>query len=159
MDAVTKGPFAATMVAAFCVAGMATATAMEPAEIAGRWVSDKEWAQDNYRMTLDISRCGTGWCGVEVKNGATCGRTVLRLDQGAPHEIESFAEFAGRIEVAPGTQPYVVRASIARRDTGLQMHLSGHSGDKFEPWRRNYPYRQLMVRAGDAVCRADPKVS
>lgn len=155
----TKGPFAATMVAAFCVAGMATATAMEPAEIAGRWVSDKEWAQDNYRMTLDISRCGTSWCGVEVKNDTTCGRTVLRLDQGTPHEVESFAEFAGRIEVAPGTQPYVVRASIARRDTGLQMHLSGHSGDKFEPWRRNYPYRQLMVRAGDAVCRADPKVS
>jgi hypothetical protein len=159
MDAVTKGPFAATMVAAFCVAGMATATAMEPAEIAGRWVSDKEWVQDDYRMTLDISRCGTSWCGVEVKNDTTCGRTVLRLDQGTPHEVESFAEFAGRIEVAPGTQPYVVRASIARRDTGLQMHLSGHSGDKFEPWRRNYPYRQLMVRAGDAVCRADPKVS
>jgi hypothetical protein len=138
---------------------MAMATTMEPGQIAGRWVSDQERVHDNYGITLDISRCGAGWCGVEVKNDATCGRTVLRLDQGTPHEVESFAQFAGRIELAPGAQPYVVRASIARRDTGLRMHLSGHSGDEFEPWRRNYPYRQLMVRSGDAVCRPDPKVS
>jgi len=116
------GPFAATMVAAFCVAGMATATAMEPAEIAGRWVSDKEWVQDNHRITLDISRCGTGWCGVEVKNGATCGRTVLRLDEGELRE--PVAAFSGRIGLASGAQPYGIRVHLSRYEGAFQQRHS-----------------------------------
>jgi len=158
MDAVTKGSFSATMVAAFCVAGMAMAeTPIKPADIAGRWVSDKVWISASERMTFDISRCGDGWCGVEVKTGSTCGKTMLRLDQGELRE--RFVKFTGRVETAPGTQPYVIRAHLSRHDGAFQINMFGNTGDELQLWRRSFPFNQLMVRSGDAVCQPDPKVS
>jgi hypothetical protein len=145
------------MVAAFCVAGMAIAeTPLNHADIAGRWVSDRMWVSASERLTLDISRCGTGWCGVEVRNGSTCGITTLRLDEGELRE--PVAAFRGRIGLASGAQPYGIRAHLSRYEGAFELELFGNSGDQFEPWRRNYPYRQLMARSGDAVCRPTESV-
>ena len=55
-------PVTAAMVAAFCVAGMALAETSAPPDLAGRWVAQKR------SLVLDISGCGAGWCGVEVKD-------------------------------------------------------------------------------------------
>ncbi|MET0922231.1 MAG: hypothetical protein ABWY47_03770 [Xanthobacteraceae bacterium] len=150
-------PFAAAMVAAFCVAGMAMAEPpLKHADIAGRWVSDRMRVSATEKLTLDISRCADGWCGVEVRNGS-CGRTTLRLDEGELRE--PVAAFNGRIGLASGAQPYGIRVHLSRYEGAFQLDLFGNSGDEFEPLRRNYPYRQLMARTGEAVCPPDPKVS
>jgi len=145
------------MVAAFCVAGMAMAEPpLKHADIAGRWVSDRMRISATERFTLDISRCADGWCGVEVRNGS-CGSTTLRLDES---ELRApLAVFSGRIGLGSGAQPYVIRVHLSRYEGAFQLDLFGNSGDELELWRRNYPYRQLMARTGDAVCPPDPKVS
>src|SRR5262245_1516819 len=70
------GPrLAVAMVSMFCVAGMAGAASapITPDDLNGRWVSAERG------LTLDVARCGEGWCGVEVKADASCGRTQLRV--------------------------------------------------------------------------------
>jgi hypothetical protein len=150
-------PFTAAMVAAFCVAGMALAQSVPPAppELAGRWVAQKR------SLVLDISRCGAGWCGVEVKDGRTCGAIALRVE--LPRRSPA-AEHAliGRLELAAGAEPYAVEVRFfeASDDGQFKLIISGNSGDKFEPWSRRYsPFRELMARSGDAVCPPVPKVS
>jgi hypothetical protein len=46
--------------------------AVKQADYEGRWVSEK--------LTLDISVCSEGFCGVEVVDKA-CGRTMLRVSE------------------------------------------------------------------------------
>ncbi len=149
-------PFTAVMVAAFCVAGMALAETVPtaPPELTGRWVAQKR------NLVLDISRCGAGWCGVEVRDGRTCGPIALRVElvrqsAGARHEL------IGRLELAAGAEPYAVEVTLFEPSDGgpIKLIISGNSGDKFEPWRRNYPFRELLARSGDAVCPPVPKVS
>src|SRR5256885_13805678 len=67
--------FVIAMVSAFCVGGMAMTAPAPPAptDLLGRWVAEKT------KLTLDVSRCGEDWCGVEVKADGVCGRTTLRL--------------------------------------------------------------------------------
>src|SRR3954465_15342595 len=73
IDASVNQLVAAGIIITFCVAGVAIA-APTPTDFGGRWLSKKP------ELTLDVSRCGNGWCGVEVTSGAACGSTILRLD-------------------------------------------------------------------------------
>jgi hypothetical protein len=144
------------MVAAFCVAAVAeTMPDASPPPIEGRWVSEQRG------LVLDVSRCGTGWCGVEVTNGKTCGATMLRLAIVQPSRTHA-GGLMGRIELAAEGQSYAVQASLLPpREAGpMTLLLSGNSGDRFEPWsRRHYPFRELLARSGDAMCPPVPKVS
>jgi hypothetical protein len=150
-------PFTATMVAAFCVAGMALAQSVPaaPPELAGRWVAQKR------SLMFDISRCGAGWCGVEVKDGRTCGPIALRVELARRSPAAEYA-LMGRLELAAGTEPYAVELTLFEPSDGgpLKLIISGNSGDKFEPWsRRPRPFHELLARSGDAVCPPVPKVS
>jgi hypothetical protein len=149
------------MVSAFCVAGVATATTpVAPADIAGRWQSDREWTARPDRLTFDISPCGEGWCGVQVGRNGACGKTAMRVDQAEPSEYnKERIEFKGRVELASDTQAYVVRVNLFRDQDSLRITIRGNTGDEFELFRRNYSFQQLMVRSGDAVCKPDAKVS
>jgi hypothetical protein len=143
------------MVATFCVAGMALAQSVPaaPPELAGRWVAQKR------NLVLDISRCGAGWCGVEVKDGRSCGAIVLRVEL-----VQSSAgrgDLRGRLELAAAAEPYAVEVSFFEPSDGgpLKLIILGNSGDKLEPMRRTFAFRELMARSGDAVCPPVPKVS
>ena len=151
------GSVAASMVSALCVA--AVASALEPPtadDIAGRWQSDRQLVH----LTLDVSRCGSGWCGVEVKPDQTCGHLALRLAEGQRREHDRSAiEFRGRFEFIPGAQAYIVRATIHQDQRGPHLMIVGSTDDDVGFLRRRYPFQQLMARTGDAQCRADPKTS
>jgi hypothetical protein len=154
MRAVAKHPFAATMIAAFCVAGVAASVrAAEPAEFAGRWVTEKK------DLTLDLSRCATGWCGVEVTSDKSCGKIALRLEL-AP-QPNNRDRLRGRLVLAAGTQPYAVEAGVVTPTDGgpTRLFIAGNSGDTFEAWRRTFLFNEVLVRSGDAVCTNVPKVS
>jgi hypothetical protein len=124
-----------------------------PPELAGRWVAQKR------NLVLDISRCGAGWCGVEVKDGRTCGAIALRVEL-AQRPGED-GRLLGRLELAAGSKPYAVEVTFYEPSDGRPAGLAivGNAGDTFEPWRRSYPFHELVARAGDAVCPPVPKVS
>ena len=147
-------PFTAAMVAAFCVAGMALAETSAPPDLAGRWVAQKR------SLVLDISRCGAGWCGVEVKDGRTCGAIVLRVELARP-SASAGQRLIGRLELAAEAEPYAVEVRFFEpsNDGQFELIISGNSGDKLEPWRRTFDFRELLARSGDAVCPPVPKVS
>lgn len=154
MRAVVTYPIAATMIAAFCVAGVAASVrAAEPPELAGRWVTERK------DLTLDLSRCATGWCGVEVAADKSCGKIALRLEP-VPRP-NNHDRLRGRLALAAGTQPYAVEANlIAPTDGGpTRLFIAGNSGDKFEAWRRTFLFNEVFARSGDAVCTDVPKVS
>jgi hypothetical protein len=136
------------MLAAFCVGGVARAESQQTYE--GRWVAS------NQSLTLDLLRCGDGWCGVEVTKAGACGRTVLRARSG-----DEEGQLTGRLELTTESQPYMIAINLYRRsasDPGKLM-ISGHTGTRFEPWRRTYPYAVVFARASDVTCQPDPKVS
>ncbi len=119
----------AAMIGAVCVAQMALAgpASAEPAvptlaDYEGRWTSDK--------LTLDISRCGEGLCGVMIVDGA-CGPTALRvndqnLPQGAVFRSDR-RELFGQLQLAANTQPYGVMLRLSRNDKVVLM-IAGHTG-------------------------------
>ena len=148
------GPLVGIMIAAFCVAAMAETTPGGSPPIEGRWVAKQR------HLMLDVSRCGAGWCGVEVADGKTCGATVLRLGIVQPSSVER-GGLKGRIELPAEAQSYAVEASFfAPRGSGpSELIISGNTGDNFEPWRRNFPFREFFARSGDAACPPVPKVS
>jgi uncharacterized protein (DUF2147 family) len=154
--AVCSRLMAAASLGAFCVAGAAIA---DPAKISatdveGRWVFKK------YKLTVDVSRCGAGWCGVEVTDrasGAECGRTALRFDAG--EEAGQYVSFRGRLERAANSQSYAILANLQRRDGALTLSMHGHTGDDLNPFRRTFDFNDVVARAGGGVCRPDPKLS
>ena len=150
---------AATMLTAFCVAGVAMAET--------DWPLEGRWAALNQSLTLDLSLCGDGWCGVEVTSAGSCGRTTLRTRSRSPEET---GFIIGRLELAAQARPYVVALHLYKRGpdgsdrrllrgTPDTLMIRGNSGGEFDFMRRMYPYMVAFARIGDATCRHDPKVS
>lgn len=187
----TNGPRAGwvlSSIAAICVlsgAVSAFATALGPdtaepvvpveqtssaVDIAGRWqgtsyeiTSDAvvDCNGNGCNLVLDIARCASGWCGVEVADGSTCGATALRLDQGADDDNGSTL-FKGKLELAHGTEPYVVEAYLLPAqggDTQTTIEIAGDTGGEFRMFRRTFPFNAQLVRAGDATCKPETSLS
>ena len=138
------------MVIGLCVAGAAGAEPLAATQVEGRWVNVR------HNLTLDISRCGEGWCGVEVRDGQ-CAKTALRITaRSAPQEA---AWFDGRLALADRGEPYMVSATLYVREGVVRLQLLGNLGDKLELWRRWYPLNELMARSGPPQCKPDATVS
>ena len=141
------------MVAGLCVGGAATAQT-PPAtgmEIEGRWINVSN------TLTLDISRCGDGWCGVQVRNDA-CAQTALRMAARESREGTPVS-FLGRLTLAEKTAPYAVSADLFTKDGKVQLRLMGNTGDRFEIMRRTFPLHEVMARSGPAQCKPASTVS
>ena len=142
--------FVAAIFAIIYIASVATA-AIVPVEFGGRWLAER------HKLTLDVSRCGIGWCGVEVTNGSLCGRTVLRLDAGPRGPDDE--KISGRLQLAAETEPYGIQAVLLRRGDALVLTMSGHTGGMFHTARRTFDFQDVFARIGDPVCKPDTKVS
>jgi hypothetical protein len=148
-----------------CIMAVSRPAAADPeaSQLAGRWnsaIGDPKHACSGTgcRLTYDLVPCGESWCGIEVKNDQQCGRVALRLDAGAPSQFG--VEYSGRYEGAVGTQAYAVKANLRQppNERALLTLLGSTDGD-FQPFRRTYPLHMVLVREGEPVCRAQPKVS
>lgn len=145
-------------IAAICVAPVARAepAALTSADFAGRWTSVRK------TLTLDVSRCEKGFCGVIVTNGA-CGYTGLRIGEDAKdaqYQTAKNRELTGRLQLAANTASYGVRAMLTHNESGaLTLYINGHTGGAFSAIRRSYDYNEMLARAGDAACAPDPKTS
>jgi hypothetical protein len=140
------------MLATFCVAAVANADIQRTFE--GRWVAN------NQSLTLDLSRCGDGWCGIEVTTAGSCGRTILRVATGTGNDD---GQLTGRLELDAQALPYTIEIHLFRRNPNdpETLIVRGHSRNPgVQPgWSRIYPYRAEFTRVGDTTCRHSPKVS
>jgi hypothetical protein len=145
----------ATMIAAFCVAAVADPGSGGAGAIEGRWVAEKRG------LVLDVSRCGAAWCGVAVTDGRSCGATVLRLAMVPPSKEYGDGGLVGRIELAAEGKSYAVQAGFMEPREGEppRLLMLGNRSARFEPMSRNYPFREMFARAGDAACTSAAKVS
>ena len=132
------------MLDTFCVADVAKADIQRTFE--GRWVAN------NKSLTLDLSRCDDGWCGIEVTSAGSCGRTMLRVAKGTG---DNDGQFTGRLDLDPQAHPYTVAIHLVRRKPNdpetlvIRGHTRGSAGTEFQPWRRIYPYMVEFARVGD----------
>lgn len=157
-----------TIIGAFCVlAAAAPALAgLQSSAIGGRWQGQ------NYRMaamtpgcdggactlTLDIVPCGEGWCGIEVAADQSCGATAMRIGA-AKEETTGDYSFEGKLELAKGTEPYVIRAYLRPGAEGApaSLQLTGDTGGEFRIYRRSFPFHASLARLGEALCKEPAK--
>lgn len=147
------------LVAETALAGGVEGRALRPADIAGRWTGASYSAIRSGTLTLDIVACGAGWCGVMVGAGEACGSIALKL--GAGQAVKDDARFQGSLELAPGTEPYTVHATIFAPEEGkpLAMQLTGDTGGEYRAFRRSFPFESTLFRVEDAACHAPGTVS
>lgn len=150
-----------------CVLAAASplSAAVTAANIAGRWQGESYARDTGGPLTLDIVACGTNWCGVKVEADDKCGGTALRIDAGAAEADSDYIQFKGTLELAPGTEPYVVQTSLfvpapdAPAGAPLTLQITGDTGGEFRAYRRSFPFEAQMVRIKDAVCHTPQTVS
>jgi hypothetical protein len=160
----------ATLIAALgwmMAAASPAAAEVTTSDLTGRWSSlaglGDRCDGAGCRLTYDLAPCGEAWCGIEVKDDRTCGRVAFQLNPGTSKQ--SWVEFLGSYERAEGTEPYRVKASLYARwaleppAKQLVLSIVGTTDGNFAPFRRSYPLHLVLARVGDAVCRAQPKVS
>jgi hypothetical protein len=142
-------------------AGSAAAT------IAGRWqgpnyilARNGDCSGGKCTLTLDIVACGNGWCGIEVAQDMSCGGTALKLDGGESGNGSTL--YKGRLELAEGTEPYIVQAYLipaASGDGKEWLEIQGDTGGEFRVFRRSFPFNAQLARTGNAVCKTEKPVS
>lgn len=147
---------------ALCVvvaASPLTAAELTTASIVGRWQGPSWAGEGEARLTLDIVACGQGWCGVRVAANDTCGGTALKVNAGIVEENN--AQFEGTLELAAGTEPYTVHATIftPELDAKLTMQITGDTGGQYRAYRRSFPFEAQLARIKDAVCHAPQTIS
>lgn len=126
------------------------AQAGDAPDLTGRWSAQRP------RLTLDIVRCGAGWCGTEVAASGRCGRTALRL-AAARDASGPIPRFAGRLETMSEAEPYAVSVTVEGQGSATALWMLGHTGATLLP-RRVYPLNAHFVRLGDPAC-LEPKLS
>jgi hypothetical protein len=137
-------------------------------DISGRWegrtyelARAKGCGEKPCTLTLDLVRCASGWCGIEVIGAEKkCGGTALKLDDG--RATQGSPLFKGKLELAEGTEPYVVEVTFITwpsDDPKTQLHITGDTGGEFRMFRRTFPFNATLARTGDAQCRLETTVS
>jgi hypothetical protein len=121
------------------------------AELAGRYVSAATGTR------FDIDRCGAAWCGVRIKDDASCGDIAMRLT--VENATNGVALFEGSFDRRAGENRHAVRGTLFRLDGTVTLRLDGEPGDRLQVMRRTFPYVEAFRRAGDPTCRSQDATS
>jgi hypothetical protein len=163
-------PLSGAALAADAAADQGGAAPPAAVDLSGRWEGRSfelsrraaDCTGDRCQLVVDIAPCQTGWCGVEVIGAEQrCGATALKLDGGQVAGGTSTL-FKGKLELAQGTEPYVVEVYLVPPrgdDPKAELQITGDTGGEFRMFRRSFPYNATLVRAGDAICRPETTVS
>jgi hypothetical protein len=140
------------------------AAPLNPTQIVGRWSGNSRDLMTGGALTLDIIACGSGWCGIKVEAEDKCGGTALKLESVQPlgGNLQSDSlQFNGSLQLAAGSEPYVVQAwLLTRPDNGsLILQIMGDTGGEFRAYRRTFPFETALSRISEAECKAPQPVS
>ena len=142
--------------------------AIAPAEIAGRWTGNYyghgshhgNCADSGCTMTLDISACATGWCGVRVNPDGGCGGVAMNVTTA---EARANAQtFTGKLDLVPGADAYSIQATLWKSEDEPAkrfVNMIGDTGPELRFMRRSFPFEAALSRSGDATCVSDKPVS
>lgn len=141
--------------------GSALALQLNPADIAGRWTGTHTSygaARANCggkpcTLTLDISACDDGWCGIKVADDGTCGGRALAVK--TSEGKATWQHFEGRLEIEPKAASYVIQATLWKDEAEARagnLDVVGDTGTELLFMRRSFPFQAHLARTGDAVC-------
>ena len=137
-------------------------------EIAGRW-SGNYYGHGSHRetcagsgctLTLDISACATGWCGVRVNSDGGCGGLAMTITTAEARA--SAQKFTGKLDLVPGADAYTIAATLWKSKDGPSkrfINMIGDTGPELRFMRRSFPFEAALARLGDATCVSDKPVS
>lgn len=141
--------------------------ALKASDILGRWsgthygygMDRPKCAGKDCSLTLDISACPTGWCGVMVKDDGTCGTVAMRL--GSIEEKPNFIRFQGKLELLEGSSPYTIQVTLWAKtgDGPRSIGIVGDTGPELRFMRRSFPLEAQLARTGDIHCTPDKATS
>ncbi|MDX2309392.1 MAG: hypothetical protein NW216_14225 [Hyphomicrobium sp.] len=141
--------------------------AMTPADISGRWsgttraitADPGRCGPDGCKLTMDISKCGDGWCGIEVRDSDACGGQALQLKSAAEPDRKANV-FTGKLSLAEGAQDYVVEAYFYERDGAVRtLSFVGDTGPELMMFRRSFPFHANLTASGEAKCKPEKPTS
>ena len=135
-------------------------------DIAGRWTGNHysygaaraKCSGSSCKLTIDVSACADGWCGVLVKDGGACSSLAMKVKTGSGKD--NYLRFDGKLELDPKAASYTVQATLWRDETG-KPHLDfiGDTGPELMFMRRSFPFQARLARTGDAACTSDKATS
>jgi len=138
-------------------------------QIAGRW-SGNHYGYGNVHakcegkpctLTLDITACPGGWCGVLVKDDGGCGALGMKVQ--AAEGKESWLRFDGKLEIEPKAASYVIQATLwSEKDKvspPAHLDIIGDTGPELMFMRRSFPFQAHLARMGEAVCTSEKATS
>jgi hypothetical protein len=150
----------------------ASSAPVKAADLAGRWHNDRIWmissrspecsGEEGCGLTLDIVACGASWCGIEVGKDGACGAVALKFDGGSLSEAANVGvKFEGTLELARGTEPYVIQAYMRQGDASgpYTLSMTGDTGGEFRMFRRTFPFHATLTRTSEATCKLEKPVS
>lgn len=140
-----------------------------PIQVAGRWHSDRVWDMSRRAtdckdgkcgLTLDVVACGDSWCGIQVGENGACGLAALKLDAGKAASSGGML-FSGNLQLAGGTEPYIVEAYLQppAGTAPMMLSMTGDTGGELKMFRRSFPFHATLARTGEATCGLEKPVS
>lgn len=148
-------------------AGPGAAAAVKAEDLAGRWTGNHfSYAAARAKcdgkacaLTIDITKCASGWCGVLVAAGGTCGAAAMKVEVGDGKD--SYLHFNGRLALDAKAADYAVQVTLWRGEKDGVRHLDviGDTGAELMFYRRSFPFQARLARTGDAVCMSDKATS
>lgn len=147
------------------VAGAADTIKAE--HIAGRWTGNHySYAAARAKcdgkpceLTIDVTPCGTSWCGVLVKADGGCGASAMKVE--ASDGKEAYLHFTGRLALDAKAADYAVQATLWKKEGTGEAHLDfiGDTGPELMFYRRSFPFQAHLVRSGEPVCTHEKATS
>ncbi len=145
-----------------------TVVVVAAAEIVGRWSGNyygfgshrETCAGSGCTITLDISACATGWCGVRVKDDGGCGGVAMSVTTAEARP--NAQKFTGKLDLVSGAEAYTIEATMWKsQDEPAKrfLNLIGDTGPELRFMRRSFPFEAALSRSGDATCVSDKPVS
>ena len=119
-------------IAASCgafAAGAAPHPKLVASDIAGRWTGNHygygtqrtKCGDKPCSITVDISACASGWCGVMVKDDGECGAAAMTIE--ASESKHEALRFKGKLELTAGAAPFVIQATVLFEGCGSRSWI------------------------------------
>lgn len=142
------------------------ATAVKAADFGGRWTGyyhsygavRAKCDGGPCTLTLDVTPCASGWCGVLVNGDGTCGAVAMKVE--AAEGRDNYIHFNGHLEIEPKAASYTIQATLWSNDSGKRgVEILGDTGKELLMMRRSFPFSAGLSRSGDAVCTTEKATS
>jgi hypothetical protein len=117
-----------------------------PAPVEGRWTDSATG------LTLDISRCGTRYCGQHVLHGK-CSGTVLHLDPEPAGDRPLLMALTGKLDIPDNVSMPRAKVTVSGQGDNLRLVITGVVGG-LSPLTRSLTKRIELAPAGRAACPA-----